>query len=179
MTRALLGLAGVLLAVIGLELLVPWAGPDGAARPIAPNTAAPVASADGAVDEAAGWAAISLARPLFSPNRRPAALATGPADGTPRLSGILVTPAGRRAIFAGADGKPVVVGEGAAVGRYQVGSIAAGQVVLLGADGSRTLRPSFDPNRVVTTPPPTATPLLPAPFAPPPAPPAPGPGSLP
>jgi hypothetical protein len=90
-----------------------------------------------------------LARPLFQPNRRPPAsgsAASGPAS-LPRLSGVLVSGGGRSVIFAaGADGKPVVLAEGGRIGAYVVQSIGAGEAVVLGPEGPRTLRPSFGPS---------------------------------
>jgi len=90
-----------------------------------------------------------LARPLFQPNRRPPAsgsVASGPAS-LPRLSGVMVSGGGRSVIFAaGADGKPVVLAEGGRIGAYVVQSIGAGEAVVLGPEGPRTLRPSFGPS---------------------------------
>ncbi len=112
-----------------------------------PAVAAP--AAERPPDRSGDWAAISLARPLFSPDRRPPppAAAPGSASGPaepPRLTGILVTPDGRRAIFAGAD-QPLVLQEGGRIGSYLVQTIAAEQVTILGPSGPRTLRPRYDP----------------------------------
>ncbi len=104
------------------------------------------------------WAEIVLARPLFNPSRRPiveeakpveasAAPAAAAAADLPRVSGIILLPGRSRAIFAGAgDGKPVTVTEGDRFGPYVVEAIEPGQVRLSGPDGTRLLRPSFDPN---------------------------------
>lgn len=98
---------------------------------------------------AGGRAAAVLARPLFSPGRRPAAQAAagpGPAAAAlPRMTGVIVTPAGRRAIFTSGDGKPVVVTEGGHIGAYDVQLIEAGRVTLSGPDGTRVVAPAFDP----------------------------------
>ena len=108
-------------------------------------------------DHTNDWAATALARPLFSPDRRPAADAATVASGRsvpglPRLAGILVGPFGRSAIFATNDAKPIVVQEGGRVAAYTVKSIEATQVHLLGPDGAQVLYPSFEavsavPNR--------------------------------
>jgi hypothetical protein len=95
------------------------------------------------------WVATILARPLFSRDRRPLATpgqnATVAARSVPRLAGILVTPLGKTAIFAAAKGgKPIVVSEGSHLGRFVVQSIDVGQVTLIGPEGQRLLRPSFD-----------------------------------
>ena len=90
-----------------------------------------------------------LARPLFSPGRRPPSqAAAGPAGAAvalPRMTGVIVTPGGRRAIFAGDNGKSVVVTEGGRIGAYDVRSIEAGRVTLDGPDGQRVVTPGFDP----------------------------------
>ncbi len=90
-----------------------------------------------------------LARPLFDPNRRPVEAEAGstPAlDGLPRLAGVLVSPTGRIAIFAAASkGSPISLSEGGKIGPFIVENISAGQVVVKGPDGTRTLHPSFAP----------------------------------
>jgi hypothetical protein len=105
---------------------------------------------------AAGAAAVAvvLARPLFEPGRRPVTAATAagaPPEKLPRLTGVLVTPAGRHVIFASpVHGKPVIATEGTHIGNFVVQSIASGEVTVLGPDGAHTIRPSFDTG--VTTP---------------------------
>lgn len=95
------------------------------------------------------WAATALARPLFNASRRPPAAVTASAAGSsvaklPRLTAVLISDAGRRVIFAGSsDSKPMVVTEGSQIGNYQVQSISAGQVTLVGPDGTTVIRPSF------------------------------------
>ena len=113
-----------------------------------------------------------LSRPLFAPNRRaPVGIAAGGVStGLPRLAGIMISNSGRSVIFAAADGgKPNVVAEGAEVSGFRVQSIENGQVTVVGPDGSRVLRPSFDPapRQAATIQP---QPTLPGPFA------LPGPG---
>ena len=129
-------------------------------------------------DQLARLVATVLARPLFSPARRPPAAPEAapdaPAPGLPRIAGIVVTPAGRRAIFAAKGSKPLVVGEGGQVGNFTVQSIRAGQVTLRGPAGERVLSPVFDPDAPVpaTSPVPGAAPFgLPPGAAPPGAPP--------
>jgi len=89
-----------------------------------------------------------LARPLFSEDRRPPAASAAPVAGLPRslprLTGIVVSPAGGYAIFAGVEsGKPIVVQEGGQVGGAVVEAVAADQVTIRGPDGSVVMRPSF------------------------------------
>jgi hypothetical protein len=146
---ALLVLAAAALGgIIVLEL--GWRLPDG--DPMVPATAslpAPAAPASTpAADDAGRRVAEVLARPLFSPGRRPAAEAAGPAAAAaalPRMTGVIVTPAGRRAIFVNGAGKPTVVTEGGRIGAYAVQSIEAGRVTLAGPDGQRVVATAFDP----------------------------------
>ncbi|HEV7995007.1 MAG TPA: hypothetical protein VGP52_01990 [Stellaceae bacterium] len=92
-----------------------------------------------------------LARPLFSSTRRPpppggrdAAADSGLAD--TRLTGIVIAPGHRIAIFAPIGTKAVIVSEGEVVSGWRVERITARQVSLTGPDGTRTLQPKFDPN---------------------------------
>ncbi len=159
------GCACVLLAALGLEyhssvkretrlahsLSAPAAvaSAAGAGAAIRPGPAAPAA------DLVRDWSGTALARPLFSRQRRPAATAVaGPRQ--PRLAGIVIGPSGARAIFAG-DGsaRGTVAGVGQQAGDWKVLAIAADGVQVTGPGGSRTLRPSRDPNgsQVADTPP--------------------------
>jgi len=122
----------------------------------------PAATPSGVQREA--MAAI-LARPLFSPGRRPAALpmaSAAPAAALPRLSGTIVHGADRSVIFVPASGgKPVVAHEGAVVGGYTVQAIHAGRVTLAGPDGVHVLRPAFDPQSPAVRSSAVGTPALP------------------
>ena len=95
-----------------------------------------------------------LARPLFSPGRRPpppAAPAVVQTEPPPRLAGTLVGPFGKRAVFAGA-GKLVSAGEGDSLGAWMVRAITAGSVVLARPEGWRELHvaPMAGPDHVGT-----------------------------
>lgn len=149
------GIASVLAATIAIELSPAQTDPVAAIVPIRhpPRAAAPAAPS---MDHSAQWAATALARPLFNPDRRPpkVAAAAGPSSATdnklPRLTGIMVSPIGRAAIFApGGNAKPVVVGVGGAIGAWSVKKIELGAVTVAGPDGERSLQPAFDKNRVV------------------------------
>jgi len=90
-----------------------------------------------------------LARPLFDENRRPPAdVAISNASISkplPRLTGVVMSPAGGFAIFAGAEGvRPIVVREGDRIGVVVIETVAAGQVNIRGPDGSVVLHPGFD-----------------------------------
>jgi hypothetical protein len=99
----------LLLAAVGLELQ-PVTGKDTPMRDIPTRVAGPrptndaVPGANAALDRRAAWVQTILARPLFSPNRRPgpaAASAAGNAPPSlPRIAGILVDGSRRRVIFA-------------------------------------------------------------------------------
>jgi hypothetical protein len=121
-----------------------------AAAAVARWRPAPVVPTPPAPDRSREWASTALERPLFAADRRPLAEQRPAAAGgrePPRLTGVLVGPAGRTAIFAGAaeGAKPVVVREGDSLGTFEVKTILAGQVTLVGPEGERVLRPSFDP----------------------------------
>ena len=110
----------------------------------------------------ADLAATLLARPLMTPTRRPRpppAQASTPATGLPRLTGVIISPDGRSAIFAGRP-RALVIPEGGQVGEYTVQQITPGLVTLNGPAGPVALRPSFDAAR------PAAPVLLGLPLAP-------------
>ncbi len=156
MTRLPLLLLGLLAA--GLAATIVRQLDDTVTDPIPVAARPPAAAADarpgGAVPAnataAAGRVATILARPLFALDRRPSAvpapggaLAAGGAE-PPRLAGILIGPAGRSAIFAGAEEGPVVLREGGMIGSYTVRDITPAQVTVLGPAGPQVLRPAFD-----------------------------------
>jgi hypothetical protein len=92
------------------------------------------------------WVSTALARPLFSPDRRPVSSSTASASNTtrhlPRLAGIVISSESRRAIFS--DGpKPIVVNEGDHIEGYIVRSITAREVYLATPHETQVLRPTF------------------------------------
>jgi hypothetical protein len=143
------------MAALGLALLLEWTLPDGGgdAAPVAALRLARGAPKTPLIERAAAnWAETILARPLFSASRRPPRVAAGARDDSApdeaRLSGIMISRFGRRAIFAPAGGgKPLVLGEGAQVNQSTIRSISPDRVVL--ASGT-VLVPAFDKNRVPT-----------------------------
>jgi general secretion pathway protein N len=158
-------LAAALVATIVLELRGRSRDSEAMLPSAVPSLPTPTGrSAAPAPGQIARWAATSLARPLFSPGRRPPAVeaaAPGAAPPSlPRVAGVVVTPAGRQAIFAAKESdKPLVVGEGGRVGAFTVQSIRAGQVTVRGPGGERVLQPAFDPD--------APAPAAPQPVAPP------------
>lgn len=112
--------------------------------------------------------ATTLARPLFSPTRRPAQQRdgsgnTGIAD--MRLTGIVTAPGERLAIFAVTGAKPLIVQEGEEVGGWRIEGITPAAVSLSGPGGATTLQPKPDMSLVRTTPAATAIPAPAARFA--------------
>lgn len=166
MTRTATALFGLLAAALAGSIVWQY-GPTEIAdeTPLAPRQAStgpssrPVASG-----RAAELTATILARPLMSPTRRPPppARVSTPETDLPRLTGIIISPDGRSALFAGKP-RALVVPEGGRVGDYTVQQIAPGMVTLNGPVGLVALRPSFDANRpAVATLVPSGLPLLPA-----------------
>lgn len=142
---ALLTVAGTLAAVMAWEIVNMPRSDVTSSRPYDPvvKHEAPRVHAD----DVQAWVRPILARPLFSPDRRPAARTEDVAarvTGPPRLTGILVGPFGRSAIFAGDGSKPIVLGEGGRIDAYKVRSIAAAEVQLDGPNGMERLQPAFD-----------------------------------
>lgn len=140
----------LLVLAAGLSGMIAWqlaAGPD-ATLPHAPAAAASAAVPRPAQEvrtrgTATGWAEAALARPLFRSDRRPATAAEAvprAAEDLPRLTALLSGPFGRRAIFAGLDGRIAVVTEGSRLGGWTVLSIGVGAVSVAGRDGERTVR---------------------------------------
>jgi hypothetical protein len=85
-----------------------------------------------------------LARPLFRADRRPLAPRPAGVDlAVPRLTGIVITAAGRSAIFIHADGSSSALGVGSSSGAYKVQAITRDSVRLNGPDGPFTVHPQF------------------------------------
>ncbi len=132
-----------LAALIRWELTTPPVAPAASAGP-AVASRAPLLDAMVQEERSAAMVSSVLRRPLFRADRRPAPAAVPDAPPPlPRLSGIVVTASARRAIFAdGRDGKPAVVAEGESFGPLRVARIGAQEVVMIGPDGVRVLRPA-------------------------------------
>ena len=161
MIRLLALLCCLFLAVIAGEVLIPAESPAGtiAAAPRPVNPAATSATPSNAAR--AQWVAEILARPLFSPSRRPApgAAVSSNEASLPRLAGVIGTPDGAVAIFQPeGDAKPVLAHGGDHVGAWQVTRIGSSAVYLERGADRITLNPRFS----------TASPLAPNPIVPPP-----------
>ncbi len=92
-----------------------------------------------------------LAAPLFSPTRRPpesSGPSVDPEVSGVRLTGIVIQPDRRIAIFAASGTKPFVRSEGETLNEWQLDSITPLAVTLSGPAGTRTLAPRPDLNLV-------------------------------
>lgn len=143
-------LTGLLVLAGGLIAMIVWEIANGPRGDITPERVRPpmttAATQTPKADRTHDWIATVLARPLFSPDRRPATEAETNAglSGLPRLTGILVGPFGRSAIFANPGRKSIIVGEGGRISIYTVKSIEAAQIRLIGPEGAQVLRPTFE-----------------------------------
>jgi hypothetical protein len=147
-------LACGLAAIVSAEWQVAGRGPE--ADPFAPvrhvAKAQPRVASEDPEDHTDAWLATALARPLFSRTRKPtppeAKPGSAPAlSALPRLTGVIVGPFGRTAIFAGADGaKPVAVAEGKELGPYTVEAIEPGGVRVSGPQGEQLVLLTADAN---------------------------------
>jgi general secretion pathway protein N len=135
---AFAGLLGIILIWELLPAAPPAPQPVYAGRP-----ALPLADDSGA--DSAGWLAQILARPLFRADRRPlAAMPAASVNATPpRLTAIVITAAGRSAIFVNADGSASVLAVGGSSGAYVVQAITPDSARLSGPDGVVTLHPEY------------------------------------
>ena len=143
---AFLGLAllATLLATAIVLELNDAAPPAGSGAEVAPTRqkakVEPRAPAQDHSDRTDTWLATALARPLFSPDRRPTESEsnadTGPKLGLPRLTGVVIGPFGQRAIFAATGaGRPMVLSVGKTLGDYKVEKIDPGSVTVSGPEG--------------------------------------------
>jgi general secretion pathway protein N len=137
---ALGALGLVLCGVIGLEVGGGAARPEVAVVPVV----AGVRAGGERLARADDGEKVVLARPLFSPDRRPLVAAAHSVSGLPRLSGIVVSGARKVALFAG-PGRTIVAEEGLRVGAYDVVAISDSGVTVAGPGGTTVLRPVFDP----------------------------------
>ena len=160
---ALYGASAALVVLAAIIWLAP--GPSVVQLPPARITAGSGHAA--ALDrDAPAWADAVLARPLFTQGRHPPAVPHGPLRSTggslPRLSGVMITATGKRAIFTPeGGGKPLTLAEGAALDDQIIKRIEPGRVILHGPKGDTELRTSLDKNHVAGTSPLPAAPVFP------------------
>lgn len=148
--RLFAGVFAVLAAVVAAEVASRPTGEIESPAASAPQPAkAPAAPAIPDASRTAAWSATLLGRPLFAPDRRPVAgVVAGPVaheTALPRLSGIVLSPNLRFAIFEGDHAtRAIVVADGAAIAGWTVAAIEP-ETVTLARDGSPsvTLRPRY------------------------------------
>ncbi|WP_158929289.1 hypothetical protein [Acidisphaera sp. S103] len=143
-------MAVALAGIVGLELLQPFAqaSTNPAPAELIPNQPSHQPAPRAHIDIDA-----ILARPLFTQSRRAPAAPAAPAAPvekvaaveTPRLTGVILSPSGGRAIFTLHEGKPVVVADGGRIGDDVVKSITPDTVFLTGPTGRHALRIIPDP----------------------------------
>jgi hypothetical protein len=146
-----LALPAAAAAVLVILLAVEWLP---SSDPVVPVPTAPVhvhgatTDAESVARDTADWANAIVSRPLFSIGRRPPKVTehnhTVTSTGLPRLSGIMIMPGIRRAIFMPETGKPMTLGEGGSVDDYTIRRITADQVYLSGPKGDMVLHPAYD-----------------------------------
>jgi hypothetical protein len=152
----MLTVLAALSSILVLEVLQPFA--DASAGPRAVEAAvvpAPDVASSGASRLGLGDVLTEaiVARPLFAPSRREQAAAAKVGNVAvaepPRLSGLIFSPNGARAIFAREGGGATVAEDGSRMGSYVVKSITHEMVLLTGPGGERVLRIAYDPrNRI-------------------------------
>jgi len=113
-----------------------------------------------------------IAEPLLGPTQRPPEAASSDNAGDPRLpdvrlTGIVIEPDRRIAIFAVNGTKSVVLSEGEALKDWRIDSISPQKVSLSGPAGTMTLKPKPDANLVRSAPPAAAPAGQPQPDVPP------------
>jgi hypothetical protein len=115
----------------------------------------------------------TLSQPLFSPTRRPpdtevVSRGSDTEFTNMRLTGIVLEPQLRVAIFAVPGGKPVARAEGENINEWHVDTVGLSQVSLSGAAGTIVLEPKSDPGLVRPKKPAAGVPGQPGPVTVPP-----------
>jgi hypothetical protein len=140
------GLAGMLCLELHFATRAPQGQPQQAAWGAAEISHSPALSVAMAQPTVSTRRNIILSRPLFAQTRRPphVQILTAPAD-MPRLSGIMVTPTERIAVFSPATGAPIIVNQNGRFGPFTVLAIAVDSVTMKGPGGVIVLRsdPSY------------------------------------
>jgi hypothetical protein len=155
--RAVLSLLLFGCAVFGVTIFAELAAVPGnppGTPPAVRQSAPPAASPAPRVPRLAQLVATTLARPLFSPTRRPPPQeGGGPGAGLAdmRLTGIVTEPGERLAIFAVTGAKTLTIREGGEVSGWRIEGITPGTVSLSGPTGTEMLQPKPDASLVRTT----------------------------
>jgi len=132
----------ILATLLAVEIVLPAMPPIALPTPVASRpkpSARPAADADVMVDD---LVAIVLDRPVMEPNRRARGVVpvAPPTDAAlPRLSGVIIGPDGKRAIFTPATGRSLILAEGDKVGQAIIKTIRPDEVILAGSDGDQVI----------------------------------------
>ena len=133
-----------LAAMLALLLMLEWLLPATSGSAKAGQHVMPAPSLAGTLDDdAQQWADVSLARPLFQPDRRPVSTSANTDTSLPRLSAIILMGGTRIAIFSMDGQKPQVLTAGGTINGYRLTRILTDSVELLGPEGTLTLRLQF------------------------------------
>ncbi len=149
-TRTLWGtglLALVLMGVVANEAMTAMSAPERPPRADALIQMPQRPEATGASDQTGRLLREVLGRPVFNPDRRPAASSgVSRATGLSRLTGVVISDTQKIAIFATApDGRKVSAQEGEHVGAYEITRITVAGVTVSGPEGVAIVTPAFDP----------------------------------
>ena len=161
-------LVAALTLIIWFEFNAGLGAPTAGVGPVRTESPDPVSSKPLSNPDPSRMALLSamlLTRPLFSPTRLPPddtdPRSRDQAPTLPRLAGVIVTSAGRRAIFAAPGGKSVVLKEGDRLNAFVVQTIWPRQVILRDPDGIHQLSPAFEREGSPAEPPSVALPGFP------------------
>jgi hypothetical protein len=160
-SRELTGLCLVFLALSGTIAWEVMAGQSPPDRPSHSETPVQARQKPGPIEPANQIDRLLgeiLARPVFSPDRKPAAFSVGRTTSLSRLTGIVISGSQKVAIFAApSGGHPLIAQVGDHIGAYEVREITSTGVTVLGPEGTTVITPIFDPGAPVP-----AKPALPA-----------------
>lgn len=143
--------------IIALEVTTGVSPPDRRPGSETPVPARPPPGPVATADQTGRLLSEILARPVFSPDRRPVASAAARTSGLSRLTGVIVDGPQRIAIFASpSGGRATAAREGERIGAYEMREITSAGVTVLGPEGTMVITPTFEPGA-----PQTAKPGLP------------------
>lgn len=138
---ALSGLCAILGCVVLTEVVVSTP----ASTKVSPALLTKQEDAEAAAARADRIAAEILKRPLFTPGRQPPeekVVKAEPPQLQGRLSGVMLRPDLREALFTRPGGKPIAVKEGQVIDGWTMSRIESDQVVLTSEFGEKIVKPS-------------------------------------
>ncbi len=153
MNRLPLAALAALACLLVVLLLIESHGREETPLPLSISTQAPAAASGMSLSHAISRAPLEsrvqtvLARPIFSPSRRPGSAVAAPSTALPRLAGIIVGPGGARAIFASSgDSRAIIAAAGGRAGPYLIRAVGLAGVSVVGPNGAELLHPAYDRN---------------------------------